>query len=124
MIEPVSQRTYERIAELTRRVRVAGQAVEYCPCRVLPETVLGLKAILREVESLWRQTLGQEAWSRIAADPDAMRFFAGQVRLAQVQAGRPDMVAVWLPVPPDYPRRLKVQLIDQVEPYEEPGARA
>ena len=30
------------------------------------------------------------------------------------------MVGVWLPVPPDYPERLKVQLIDAVEPFEFP----
>lgn len=120
MIEPVSQRTYERIRELSRRVRVAGHEVEYCPCRILPETVLALKTILREVESLWRQTLGPAAWAELAVDPSARRFFAGQVRVVEVQEGRPEMVAVWLPVPPDYPGRLKVQLIDHVEPFPEP----
>lgn len=120
MIDPVSQRTYARIEALTRRTRLAGHEIVYCPCRVLPETVLGLKTILREVESLWRQSLGEEAWSEIAADRDASRFFNGRVRLVEVQEGRPEMVGVWLPVPPDYPGRLKVQLIDHVEPYEEP----
>lgn len=120
MIEPVSQRTYERIAELTRRVRVAGHDIEYCPCRVLPETVLGLKTVLREVQQLWRATLGEEVWDALGGDREASRFFAGRARLVHVQEGRPEMVAVWLPVPPDYPRRLKVQLIDQVEPFEEP----
>lgn len=121
MIEPVSERTYARIRELTRSVRVAGQRIEYCPCRVLPETVLTLKAVMRELERLWRETLGAAEWERLTADPKASHFFAGEARLVEVQAERPEMVSVWFPVPPDYPGRLKVQLIDTVEPFPLPG---
>jgi hypothetical protein len=47
-------------------------------------------------------------------------FFAGEVRLVRLREDRPDMVGVWFPIPPDYPERLKVQLIDTVEPFEFP----
>lgn len=120
MLEPVSQRTYDRIERLTREAHVAGEQFAYCPCRVLPETVLNLKAMLHEVDRLWRETLGDGPWNRLRADPEGARFLAGEVRLVEVQEGRPDMVGVWLPVPPDYPRRLKVQLVDALEPWEMP----
>lgn len=120
MIEPVSQRTYERIRELTRTDTVAGVEVEWCPCRVLPETVLNLKALMHEVERLWVETLGEQEYRALVDRPEGADFFTGRVRLVQVQAGRPEMVAVWLPVPPDYPGRTKVQLIDTIEPFRLP----
>ncbi len=116
MPEPVSRRTYDRIQELRREVTVAGLRLEYCPCRVLPETVLALKAVLHDVERLWQQTVGASELARLSSTPEGGRFFAGEVRLTLVQEGRPELVAVWLPVPPDYPRRLRVQLIDSIEP--------
>jgi len=122
MLQPVSRRTAARIEQLSTHTEVAGTPVRYCPCRLLPETVLSLKSVLYEVERLWRDTLGPAAWERIQKDPAAARFFAGEVRLTSVQEGRPEMVGVWIPVPPDYPRRLKVQLIDAIEPFPFPGS--
>ena len=120
-MEPVSQRTYDRIAALTREDRVADETIAYCPCRLLPETVLNLRTVMREIERLWQETLGAERWSRLRRSSEAGRFFAGEVRIVEVQAGRPEMVAVWLPVPSDYPRRINVRLIDMVEPFEPPS---
>lgn len=117
MLEPVSPRTYARIRELTRTETIAGQAITFCPCRLLPETVLDLRTVMREIARLWDGTLGEEAARALRASTEGGRFFAGQARLVQVQEGRPEMVGIWLAVPPDYPRRLKVQLIDAVEPY-------
>jgi hypothetical protein len=120
MLEPVSRRTYARIRELTRTETVAGRQITFCPCRLLPETVLGLKTTMREIARLWEETLSLETVRELHDSAEGARFFAGQVRLVEVQEGRPEMVGVWLPVPPDYPRRLKVQLIDGVEPFAMP----
>ncbi len=117
MIEPVSQKTYERIRELTRIDVVAGARIRWCPCRTLPETVLNLKTLMREIEGLWIATLGEEVYRAVVGTAEGADFFTGRVRMVEVQEGRPEMVAVWLPVPPDYPGRLKVQLIDGVEPF-------
>ena len=117
MLEPVSQRTYEKIEALATHTTVAGSEIAYCPCRILPETVLSLKTVLRDIERLWQETLGADDLTRITATDEGGRFFAGEVRLTVIQEGRPEMVGVWVPIPPDYPRRLKVQLIDAIEPY-------
>lgn len=117
MIEPVSQRTYDRIRELTRTDTIAGVALEWCPCRLLPETVLNLKSLIEEIERLWVETLGEETFARLSSSPEGRDFFTGRVRMVEVQEGRPEMVAVWLPVPPDFPGRMKVQLVDGVEPF-------
>ena len=120
MISRVSNRTRDRIVELTRTEDVGGVEVTFCPCRVLPETVLNLKTLVREIHDLWGQTLGAATFEKLLADPRHASFFAGDVRLVEVQEGRPEMVAVWLAVPPDYAERVKVQLVDSVEPYEFP----
>ncbi len=120
MLEPVSPKTYDTIRTLTRHERVAGHDITYCPCRVLPETVLSLKAIMRDVERLWRESLGETAFETIRTHSEGARFFSGEARITSVQEGRPDMVSVWLPIPHDYPRRLRVQLVDAVEPFEFP----
>ena len=120
MLEPVDRRTYERIRELTRHVRVGERELAVCPCRVLPETVLQLKELLREVERLWREDLGPETYDRLRARPEGMRLLAGRTWLVSVQQGRPEMVCVWLNVPADYPRRIKVQLVDALEPHAPP----
>ncbi len=120
MLSTVSQRTRDRIAALTRETSLAGVAVIFCPCRVLPETVLNLKALMVETQQMWRETLGVEAFDGLMRSAEGSAFFAGEVRLVRVQEGRPEMVGVWLPVPPDYPERLKVQLVDAVEPFEFP----
>jgi len=120
MLEPVSPRTYARIQELTRSTVLGDRTIEYCPCRVLPETVLSLKNVVRDIERLWDESLGEEAAAQLRATPEGGAFFAGDVRLVAVQEGRPEMIAVWLPIPPDYPRRLRIQLVDTVEPFEFP----
>lgn len=120
MLEPVSKRTYARIDELLSEDVVRGHTIRYCPCRVLPETVLNLKGVILEIQRLWIDSLGLAAWDELQSHPDGQRFFAGEVRLVDVQEGRPQMVAVWLRVPSDYPRRFKVQLVDTIEPWQMP----
>lgn len=120
MLSPVSQRTRGQIEALTRDMEVGGVRMTVCPCRVLPETVLNLKTLMREIRTMWSETLGPDVFEELAGTPAGAAFFAGDTRLVEVQEGRPEMVAVWMPVPPDYPERLKVQLIDAVEPWEFP----
>ncbi len=120
MLEPVSRRTYARIEQLVREDVVCGQTIRFCPCRLLPETVLNLKGVIVEIHRLWIESLGRAAWDELQSHPDGRRFFGGQVQLVDVQEGRPQMVAVWLRLPADYPRRFKVQLVDTIEPWELP----
>jgi len=120
MLSTVSQRTRDRIEALTRTITLNGVEVTFCPCRVLPETVLNLKALMGQTYGMWRETLGDDAFELLMRSAEGSAFFAGEVRLVEVQEGRPEMVGVWLPIPPDYPERLKVQLIDAVEPFEFP----
>ncbi len=120
MLEPVSRRTYARIEALVREDVVCGYTIRSCPCRLLPETVLNLKGVISEIQRLWIETLGQTVWDELQSHRDGQRFFDGQVRLVDVQEGRPQMVAVWLRLPIDYPRRFKVQLVDAIEPWDLP----
>lgn len=83
-------------------------------CRVLPDTVLFLREVLREVARLWRERIGDEAYRRLHADPVGQRFLGGQVRLESVPPER-EVVVFWIPVPPDFHRRVKPQLIDYLE---------
>ena len=119
-MERISRRTADRIEALTRPFEIGGHGLVFCPCRVLPETVLALKTVMREIARLWGETLGEDVLSALLGTREGADFFQGTVRLVQVQAGRPDMAGVWFAVPPDYPRRVKVQLIDMFEPYEFP----
>ena len=120
MHSTISQRTRDRLVALTRTVQIDGVEITLCPCRVLPETVLNLKALMLEFDRLWRETLGSDVVDHLRASAEGRAFLAGDARLVQLQENRPDMVGVWFPVPPDYPERLKVQLIDAVEPFEFP----
>lgn len=120
MISTVSQRTRSRIEALTTATILSGVEITFCPCRVLPETVLNLKTLIGETQKMWRETLGVDAFESLMRSAEGSAFFAGDVRLVRLQEGRPEMVGVWLPIPPDYPERLKVQLIDAVEPFEFP----
>ncbi len=120
MLEPVSRRTYARIDELVIEDVVRGHTIRFCPCRVLPETVLNLRGVILEIQRLWIDSLGTVVWDALQSHSDGRRFFAGEVRLVDVQEGRPQMVAVWLRVPADYPRRFKVQLVDTIEPWSLP----
>ncbi len=63
------------------------------------------------------ERLGGDTHRALIASEDGADFFTGRVRLVEVQEGRPDMVAVWLPVPPDFPGRIRVQLVDALEPF-------
>ncbi len=120
MLSTVSQRTRNRIVALTTTVPLNGVSITFCPCRVLPETVLNLRTLMGETRTMWRETLGSDVFELLMRSVQGSAFFAGEVRLVRVQEGRPEMVGVWLPIPPDYPERLKVQLIDAVEPFEFP----
>ena len=120
MLSTVSQRTRSRIEALTRSVTLDGIEITFCPCRVLPETVLNLKALIGATGDMWSETLGIDDFESLMRSARGSAFFAGEVRMVEVQEGRPQMVGVWFPIPPDYPERLKVQLIDAVEPSEFP----
>ena len=120
MLSTVSQRTRDRLEALTTTTTVGGVEITFCPCRVLPETVLNLKTLMGETQTMWRETLGAEAFESLMESAEGSAFFAGEVRLVRLQEDRPEMVGVWLPIPPDYPERLKVQLIDAIEPLEFP----
>lgn len=124
MLSTVSQRTRDRIEELTTTITINGVEITFCPCRVVPETVLNLRALISETQKLWSETLGLDAFESLLRSAKGGTFFAGDVRLVRLQEDRPEMVGVWLPVPPDYPERLKVQLIDTVEPFEFPHQTA
>ncbi|NKB87594.1 MAG: hypothetical protein GKS06_05185 [Acidobacteria bacterium] len=120
MLSTVSERTRGQIENLTRDIEVEGVSMTICPCRLIPETVLNLKTLMREIELMWRETLGDDVYETLVESNAGAAFFAGDTRLVEVQEGRPKMVGVWMPIPPDYPERLKVQLIDAVEPFEFP----
>jgi hypothetical protein len=120
MLSTVSQRTRDRIESLTTAVTLNEVEITFCPCRILPETVLNLRTLIGETQNLWRETLGVQAFDGLMRSARGSAFFAGDVRLVRLQEDRPEMVGVWLPVPPDYPERLKVQLIDAIEPFEFP----
>jgi len=120
MLSTVSQRTRDRIEALTQTTTLDGVEITFCPCRVLPETVLNLRTLMGETQGMWRATLGTDTFDSLMRSKEGSAFFAGEVRLVRLQEERPEMVGVWLPIPPDYPERLKVQLIDAVEPFEFP----
>lgn len=124
MLSTVSRRTRDRIEALTTEITLGGVEITFCPCRILPETVLNLRTIIIDTQQLWAETLGLDAFETLMRSAQGSAFFAGDVRLVRLQEDRPEMVGVWLPVPPDYPERLKVQLIDAVEPFEFPHQAA
>jgi len=113
MLSTVSQRTRDRIEALTEAITLNGVDIVFCPCRVLPETVLNLKTLIGATQDMWRETLGIDVFESLMRSMEGSAFFAGEVRLVSLQEDRPEMVGVWFPIPPDYPERLKVQLIDQ-----------
>lgn len=124
MLRPIDEATHARIRALSRTVHAGGREVRVCPCRVLPETVLQLKEVMREVERLWREELGDEPYEELLRQPQGLRLLAGRAWLVRLQPNRPEMVGVWLEVPADYPRRIKVQLVDVIEPCPPPDAAA
>lgn len=102
---------------IVRTARVDGAEIAYTLCRVLPDTALVLRDVLREAARLWAAHLGAERDARLRASADGEAFFTGRVRLEPVPPER-EMVAVWLPFPPDFDARVKPQLIDFIESYE------
>ena len=96
---------------------IAGQELSYRLCRVLPETALMLRDVLREAERLWSRQLGAARFEELLRAPDGEDFFAGRVRIEPAPPDR-EMVAVWLPFPTDFSARVKPQLVDAIEPFD------
>ena len=101
---------------------VAGQELSYRLCRVLPDTALMLRDVLREAARLWSKQLGADRYDELRATPEGEDFFTGRVRVEPVPPER-EMVAVWLPFPADFSRFVKPQLVDAIEPFD-PSADA
>jgi len=96
---------------------VDGQELSYRLCRVLPDTALMLRDVLREAARLWTKQLGAERYDEIRSTPEGEDFFTGRVRLEPVPPER-EMVAVWLPFPAGFSGLVKPQLIDAIEPFD------
>ena len=95
-------------------IELPGRAISYRLCRVLPDTALMLRDVMKEAERLWRMTLGEPAYSELRGTTEGDRFFTAEVRLETVPPNR-EVLAVRLPFPPDYARLLKPQVVDYVE---------
>lgn len=100
-------------------IELDGQPIEYRLCRVLPDTALVLRDVLREAQRLWTLQLGAERYQELRSREAGDAFFTGRVRLEPVPPAR-EMVAVWLPFPKGFREKLKPQLIDYVEAAESP----
>jgi hypothetical protein len=95
-------------------VQLPGQAVSYRLCRVLPDTALVLRDVVKEAERLWTSELGEQGYADLLDTPEGDDFFTARVRLDTVPPNR-EVLAVWLPLPPDYARMIKPQVVDYVE---------
>lgn len=93
---------------------IDGVTLSFHQCRVLPDTALVLRDVVKEAERLWIATLGPEGYARLRSSPAGEAFFTGRVRIEEVPPER-EMLAVWLPFPAGFRRRIRPQLIDQVE---------
>lgn len=102
---------------IVRTAKLTEHEISYVLCRVLPDTALVLRDVLREAARLWAAHLGDELDATIRATPAGEAFFTGRVRLEPVPPER-EMVAVWLPFPPDFDARVRPQLVDFIEPFE------
>jgi hypothetical protein len=96
---------------------IGTHQISYTLCRVLPDTALALRNVLREAARLWAAHLGDERYAELSATSEGEAFFTGRVRLEPVPPER-EMVAVWLPFPPDFDGRVRPQLVDLVEAFE------
>lgn len=96
---------------------LAGRTVSYTLCRVLPDTALMLRDVLREAARLWERQLGGEIRDELRQSSEGEAFFTGRVRLESVPPER-EMVAVWLPLPPDFDAHVRPQLIDAIEAFD------
>lgn len=102
---------------IVRTAKLDEHEISYVLCRVLPDTALVLRDVLREAARLWSAHLGSELDTTIRATASGEAFFTGRVRLEPVPPER-EMVAVWLPFPPDFDARVRPQLVDFIEPWE------
>lgn len=91
-----------------------GETLRYHRCRVLPDTALVLRDVVREAERLWKRELGVERYDKLRATAAGDDFFTGRVRIEPVPPER-EMLAVWLPFPVGFRELIKPQLVDHVE---------
>jgi len=96
--------------------KIGDHELSYTLCRVLPETALMLRDVVREAARLWAAHLGVETDAAIRATREGEAFFIGRVRLEPVPPER-EMLAVWLPFPPDFDGRVRPQLVDAIETF-------
>ncbi len=111
MSAPASQRN-----PTIHTTELDGHRLEYALCRVLPDTALVLRDVLREADRLWAAHLGAEVYDELRRSDAGEEFFSGRVRLEPVPPER-EMVAVWLPFPPAFRETVRAQLVDVVEAY-------
>jgi len=97
-----------------RTVQLGGETLHYHRCRVLPDTALVLRDVVREAERLWKRQLGGDTYRELRDTPEGDEFFTGRVRIEPVPPER-EMLAVWLPFPVGFRQLIKPQLIDHVE---------
>ena len=102
---------------IVHRVRLGEHELDYTLCRALPDTALVLRDVMREAARLWAAHLGAERDAEIRATAEGQAFFTARTRLEPVPPER-EMVAVWLPFPPDFDGRVKPQLVDFIEAYD------
>lgn len=110
-------------AGATRTAEIEGVRLTYEACRVLPDSVMLVREILREAERLWVERLGEGTYRRLSSSAAGRRFFSGTVRVETVPPAR-EVVVVRLPFPQGTLRRIKPQLTDYVEPEEGPDQTA
>ena len=102
---------------IVRTTEIVGFEISYTLCRALPDTALVLRDVIREAARIWAASLGSERYEEIASTEDGKNFFMGRVRLEPIPPER-EMIAVWLPFPPDFAAAVKPQLVDYIEPFE------
>lgn len=95
-------------------IELSGRAINYKLCRVLPDTALVLRDVMKEAERLWEMKLGEQAYSDLRGTAEGDGFFTAAVRFETVPPNR-EVLAVLLPFPPDFARRIKPQVVDYVE---------
>jgi hypothetical protein len=109
----------ERFHAAARVAEIDGTEIEYVIARVIPETVLMLRDVLREVARLWQESLGTDTVSRLRDDPRWIELSRPLLGLETLPPGR-EMVVVRVAVPSDARTRVRPQLIDTIEPDDEP----
>ncbi len=95
-------------------IELSGRAISYRLGRVLPDTALVLRDVMKEAERLWKMKLGEQAYSELRGTAEGDGFFTAEVRIETVPPNR-EVLAVRLPFPPDFARLIKPQVVDYVE---------